>query len=187
MTFTPAPGVGASEPHDGFAWSDGATILAAVLAALIAALIAVIGYTIQRKITRRSERADLYGNAIGAVEAYLEGPYRIRRKTNDPDNWFQLSRALSDAKTSISHHQALLEMHAPADVGAAFADFAVAAIKEVGPPMTAAWSAPPIAAPTDVPLGTGYNRAQSDAKRSILLTAMAEDLKAISKWWRITK
>jgi hypothetical protein len=59
----------------GFTWSEGATIIAAALAASIA----VIGYTVQRKITRRSERADLYGNAIAAVEAYLEGPYRIRR------------------------------------------------------------------------------------------------------------
>lgn len=187
MTPTPAPGIGSSEPFDAFDWSDGATIIAAVLAALIAALIAVIGYTIQRKITRRSERADLYGNAIGAVEAYLEGPYRIRRKTNDPNNWFQLSSALSDAKTAISHHQALLEMHAPADVVTAFEDFAAAAIREAGPQMTAAWSEPPISAPTDVPLGTGYDRSQSDVERSVLVAAMAEDLKAISRWWRITK
>lgn len=187
MTITPAPGVASSEPFDGFNWSDGATIIAAVLAALIAALIAVIGYTIQRKITRRSERADLYGNAIGAVEAYLEGPHRIRRKTNDPNNWFQLSSALSDAKSSISHHQALLEMHAPADVVVAFADFVAAAIREAGPQMTAAWNAPPITDRTDVPLGVGYSRSQSDARREVLVTAMAQDLKAISSWWHITK
>jgi len=166
---------------NGFTWSEGATIIAAALAAVIA----VVGYTIQRKITRRSERADLYGNAIGAVEAYLEGPYRIRRKINDPANWFAISSALSDAKTAISHHQALLEMHAPADVVTAYREFATAAIREAGPQMTAAWGAPPIQAPTDVPLGTGYDRIDSDAKRTAMVAAMAADLKAIGTWWRL--
>jgi hypothetical protein len=165
---------------DGFTWAEGATIIAAVLAAVFA----VIGYTIQRKITRRSERADLYGNATGAVEAYLEGPYRIRRKTADSDNWFAISSALSDAKTAISHHQALLEMHAPAQVFTAYREFASAAIIEAGPQMTAAWGTPPISAPTDVPLGTGYDRSDSDAKRSAMVTAMAADLTAIGSWWR---
>jgi hypothetical protein len=165
----------------GFDWSNGATIIAAFLAAVIA----VVGYSIQRKNTRRSERATLYGNAIGAVEAYVEGAYRIRRKTNDPNNWFALSSALSDAKTAISHHHALLEMHAPVDVTAAYKAFADAAIREAGPQMTAAWGTPPTTQPTDVPLGTGYDRTDSDDKRKTLVAAMATDLKAIGTWWRL--
>lgn len=171
----------------GFGWSDGATIIAAVAAAVIAALIAVIGYSVQRKITRRSERADLYGNAIGAVEAYLEGPYRIRRKINDSSNWFALSSGLSDAKTAMSHHRALLEMHAPDDVTSAYKEFVFAAIGEAGPQMTAAWNANPMTSHRDVPLGTGYDRSVSDAKRADLVAVMAEDLKAISSWWRLDR
>lgn len=166
---------------DGFTWSEGATIIAAALAAVIA----VVGYTVQRKITRRSERADLYGNAIGAVEAYLEGPYRIRRKIKDPANWFAISSALSDAKSAISHHQALLQMHAPPDVAAAYSAFVDAAIAEAGPQMTAAWSAPPVRKATDVPLHTGYGRSNADAKRAAMVAAMAADLNAIGSWWRI--
>lgn len=166
---------------DGFTWSEGATIIAAVLAAIIA----VLGYTIQRKISRRSERADLYGNAIGAVEAYLEGPYRIRRKTSDAGTWFAISSALSDAKTAISQHQALLEMHAPTEVADAFREFANAAIREAGPQMTAAWGTPPIQAPTDVPLGTRYDRTDADAKRTAMVKAMAADLKSVGTWWRL--
>lgn len=168
---------------DGFGWPQGATIIAAS----IAATIAVIGYSIQRKNARRSERATLYGNALGAVEAYLEGPYRIRRKTNDPDNWFALSSSLSDVKTAISHHHALLEMHAPGPVVAAYKNFVSAALREAGPQMTAAWGAPPLAAPTDVPLGTGYARTDSDDKRQLLVEAMADDLKCISTWWRLSR
>lgn len=166
---------------DGFTWSEGATIIAAALAAVIA----VVGYTVQRKITRRSERADLYGNAIAAVEAYLEGPYRIRRKIKDPANWFAISSALSDAKSAISHYQALLQMHAPANVAAAYTAFVDAAIAEAGPQMTTAWSAPPIRRATDVPLRTGYGRSNADDQRAAMVTAMGADLDAIGSWWRI--
>jgi len=182
---TPAPvGIDAGS-HGffyGFGWSQGAVIIAAI----IAASIAVIGYTIQRKIARRSERANLYGNAIGAVEAYLEGPYRIRRKTNDPNNWFALSSALSDTKTAISHHQALLEMHAPVRVVTAFKNFAKAAIREAGPQMTAAWGATIASVPTAVPIGARYERTDSDLTRLELVKAMAADLKVIGTWWRVT-
>lgn len=165
---------------DGFTWSEGATIIAAALAAVIA----VIGYTVQRKITRRSERADLYGNAIGAVEAYLEGPYRIRRKTDDPANWFAISSALSDAKTTISHHQALLQMHTPAEVSTAYDEFAGAAIVEAGSQMTAAWGKSPVLAATDVPLGTGYDRTESNNKRDALVAVMRRDLSQVASWWQ---
>lgn len=179
-------GRAASHHHgifDGFTWAQGATIIAAALAALIA----VVGYTVQRKITRRSERADLYGNAIGAVEAYLEGPYRIRRKIDSPENWFAISSALSDTKTAISHHQALLQMHAPAAVSTAYDRFARAAIVEAGPQMTDAWGTPAIAAAKDVPLGTGYDRTGADTARSTVVTAMAADLNAIGSWWRLRR
>lgn len=166
---------------DGFGWSQGAVIIGAV----VAAIIAVIGYTNQRKIARRSERGDLYGNAIGAVEAYLEGPYRIRRKTKEPDNWFVLSSAMSDIKTAISHHRALLEMHAPVEVVTAFKNFWTAANREAGAQMTAAWGATVASAPTEMPLGTAYPRTDTDSARAQLVKAMATDLKAITTWWRV--
>lgn len=53
--------------------------------------------------------------------------------------------------------------------------------------MTAARGTPPLSAPTDVPLGAGYDRTCSDAKRTILVAAMAADLKAISTWWCVTR
>lgn len=168
---------------DGFTWAQGATIVAAVLAAVIA----VIGYTIQRKISRRAERADLYGNAIASVEAYLEAPYRIRRKIDDPGDWFTISSSISDAKTAMSHQQALLEMHAPQAVATAYKDFASAAIAEAGPQMTDAWSKPVVTAPTQIPLGAGnaYSRVASDAKRTTLVDAMATDLAAVGSWWKV--
>lgn len=195
MTTTPGTllaEVGKAAAHHGhsffagFDWGDGATIIAAVGAALIAAIIAVIGYSIQRKITRRTEQATLYADAIAAVEAYLEAPYRIRRKINDPANWFAISSAISDAKTAMSHQQALLEMHAPEPVVTSYAAFSRAAIVEAGPQMTAAWAEPVVQDPGQIPLGAGnaYPRTSSDAARATLVAAMAADLMATGSWWQ---
>lgn len=167
--------------------SDWTGFAATLLAASLAAVVAVVGYVIQRKVTRRSERADLYANAIGAVETYLEGPYRIRRKTKDPSNWSALSSALSDCKTAVSHHQALLQLHAPKPVSDAYDQFAQAAQREAGPQMTEAWSMPPLKKPREVPLGIGYSRTESNARRADLVTAMSADLDAIGSWWRLLK
>ncbi|KZF04498.1 MAG: hypothetical protein WBD41_00720 [Rhodococcus sp. (in: high G+C Gram-positive bacteria)] len=169
------------------AGTDWSGFAATLLAAALAAVVAVVGYIIQRKIARRSERADLYADALGAVEVYLEGPYRIRRKTKDPNNWSALSSALSDCKTAVSHHQALLRLHAPAAVAVAYDQFVNAAQREAGPKMTEAWSTPPLKRPRDVPLGVGYRRSNSDARRAELVDAMSTDLAAIGSWWRLTR
>lgn len=165
-------------------WSGFAGTL---LAAAIAAVVATVGYIVQRKATRRSEAADLYANAIGAVEAYLEGPYRIRRKTKDAANWSAISSALSDCKTAVSHYQALLQLHAPKAVADAYDEFVDAALREAGPKMTEAWSMPPLKRPRDVPLGAGYSRTESDAKRVELVEAMSTDLDAIGSLWRLRR
>jgi hypothetical protein len=76
----------------------------------------VIGYSRQRRVERRSERATLYGRAIAGVEEYLEAPYRIRRRDDTAEARFVITSAISDTKTAISLHQALLEMHAPSAI-----------------------------------------------------------------------
>lgn len=169
------------------AGTDWSGFAATLFAATLAAVVAVVGYVIQRKIARRSERADLYADALGAVEAYLEGPYRIRRKTKDTNNWSALSSALSDCKTAVSHHQALLQLHAPAAVAAAYDQFVSTAVREAGPKMTEAWSMPPLKNPRDVPLGVGYSRTDSDARRAELVDVMSADLDAIGSWWRLIR
>lgn len=153
---------------DGFTWAQGATIIAAI----IAALIAVIGYSIQRKAARRGERATLYGNALAAVEDYLEGPYRVRRKDGTDATRFVISDALSDVKAKISKNTALLEMHAPPEVVTAYATFVTAAREEAGPQLTDAWAADATDADAEVPLGVPYDRSNSDVSRADLVAAM---------------
>jgi hypothetical protein len=160
----------------GFTWTEGASILAAWGAAAIAAVIAVIGYSRQRRAQRRSERATLYGRAIAAVEEYLEAPYRIRRRDDTTEARFAITSAVSDTKTAISLHQALLEMHAPRAVTGAYARFAAAARHEAGPQMTEAWKTKPTSKDYQVPLGKAYDRTASDAAQAALISVMKADL-----------
>ena len=160
----------------GFTWNEGATIVAAFGAAAIAAIIAVIGYGRQRRAERRAEQASLYGHAIAAVEDYLEGPYRIRRRADATESRFAITSAISNTKTAISLHQALLEMHAPTAVSDAYNAFVAAAQREAGPQMTAAWNPHPTTADEQVPLGKAYDRSASDAARATLIITMRADL-----------
>jgi hypothetical protein len=159
-----------------FTWNEGATIVAAFGAAAIAAVIAVIGYGHQRRAERRAERATLYGHAIAAVEDYLEGPYRIRRRDDTAESRFAITSDFSDTKTAISLHQALVEMHAPNAVSDAYNAFVAAAQREAGPQMTAAWNTHPTTIDEQVPLGKAYDRSASDEARAALILAMKADL-----------
>ena len=161
---------------DGFGWSTAGPIIAAVTAATIAATIAVIGYSRQRRAERRAERANLYAQAIAAVEDYLEAPYRIRRKDGTPTTRHAITSHISDVKSRISLHQALLELHAPTVVPTAYNAFVEAAQEEAGPQMTDAWHAPPTKADAQVPLGVAFDRTNSNTSRSTVLATMKADL-----------
>jgi hypothetical protein len=161
---------------DRFGWSTAGPIIAAVTAATIAATIAVVGYTRQRRAERRAERANLYAQAIAAVEDYLEAPYRIRRKDGTATTRHAITSHISGVKSRISLHQALLELHAPTAVWTAYDAFVKAAQEEAGPQMTDAWHAPRIKADTQVPLGVGYDRTNSNTTRSTVIAAMKADL-----------
>ena len=161
---------------DGFGWSTAAPIIAAVTAATIAATIAVLGYSRQRRAERRAERANLYAQAIAAVEDYLEAPYRIRRKDGTPATRHAITSHISDVKSRISLHQALLDLHAPTTVSTAYNTFVTAAQQEAGLQMTDAWHAPPTKADAQVPVGVAYDRTNSNTARSAVIAAMKADL-----------
>lgn len=159
-----------------FTWSEGATLLAAVAAALIAALVAVVGYSWQQRAARRDQRATMYAEALRAVEDYLEAPYRIRRRDGSVEARLAITDHISDVQSRISFHTGWLGIHAPQDVGTAYAAFVLAAQQDAGPQMTAAWQAPPTTRDEDVPLGQRYDRAGADRARDRALAAMQADL-----------
>ena len=72
------------------------------------------------KNARRQTLTTLYGDALGAVSGYLEGPYRVLRKDGEASTRFTLTSGISDLKTTIGHHQALMRLHADPVVADAY-------------------------------------------------------------------
>lgn len=158
-------------------WANGSVIAAGIFAALIAACVAVVGYGRQKAAARRDLCAQMFATAVQAVEDYLEGPYRIRRRDGSAEARNVLTRELSDIKSSIEYHQTLLRIHGSAAVADSYETFAAVARTEAGPAMTAAWRERPTKRDRDVPLGAKlFDDARSRAARDRLIAAMREDL-----------
>lgn len=117
-----APGLGP------FHWEHLATIAAGIGAALVAAGVAVWGYRVQQPHARDERRA-----AMRAVEDYLEGPYRIRRRDGSAEQRAQVTTRLSDVKSRINYYRALMDLHAPGAVAQCYDEFARAAQGERAP------------------------------------------------------
>lgn len=173
VTSPPTPTATANQ----FSWDHAATIIAAVGAALIAAVVAVVGYSRQQEAGRRIQHARMYAEALQAVEDYLEGPYRIRRRDGTAVARRQVTEDISRIKSRINFHIAWLTIHAPETVATAYEALVLAAQREAGPQMTAAWRSRPTRHDRDVPLGQPFGRQASDAARAIVLEAMRSDLR----------
>jgi hypothetical protein len=173
--------IAATEPakHAGmgaFTWDDLSTLIAGIGAALVAAVVAVLGYRAQQGHARDERRAAMYAEALRAVEDYLEGPYRIRRRDGSAEQRAQITTWLSDVKSRINYYEALMDLHAPGDVAAFYTDFVKAAQSEAGTQMTDAWNMPPTTEDAQVPLGQAYDRSGSSRARRLVVDAMRSEL-----------
>jgi len=129
---------------------------AVILAALIAALVAVAGYALTQAWARRERRAKAFADALAAVEEYLEGPYRVRRRQGStPEIRAALAGALSDLQARIALHRAWLQVEAPA-VAPAYDDLVSTARAEAGTQMADAWNAPPLTSDAEMNLKVAY-------------------------------
>jgi hypothetical protein len=167
--------------HDlfnGFTWTQGGTILAALIA--ITGVAATIATNAAR--ARRDGLADLYAAALHGVSDYLEGPYRIRRKDGSAERRHAITTTLSDTKSAIDHSQALLRLHARADVADAYDAYYAAAKAEAGQQMHESWKIPAITTDAEVNLNVAYPRDQSDPLLEKVLEVMQADL--AWRWWR---
>lgn len=154
-------------------WS---TIATGVFAALVAASVAVVGYARQQRAARQAQRTTVYAQALQAVEDYMEGPYRIRRRDGSAATRQLLTESLSDVKSRINFHQSWLSLHASKDLADAYTAFVQAAQREAGAQMTSAWRAAPTRKDRDVPLGVPYKRQASDLAKGEVLDLMRRDL-----------
>lgn len=145
-------------------------------AATIAATIAVRAYRRQHDEARRQRRAEFYANAVQAVEDYMEGPYRIRRRDGTASARREITQQLSDVKSRINFYLTWMDIEADDEVRAAYAAYYRTAMSEAGPQMTAAWNRSPTTQDASVPIGAALPRVRTDAARADLTIALRQDL-----------
>ena len=161
-----------------FSWAQVAPLLAALIAAAGVALTLLVNAA----RARRETLATLYGDALGAVAEYLEGPYRILRKDGEASTRFAITSKLSDVKTAIDHHQALLRLHADPLVADAYDLYVNTAKAEAGQQMHDAWNAPAVTTDAGVNLNVALAREQSNAKRDLVVEMMQAHLRR--RWYK---
>jgi hypothetical protein len=105
--------------------------MATIIAALIAALVATFGYMVAARAKLLEGRRNTYAEALAAVYAYQELPYRIRRR---PDSSAatrgELGKAISEVQRDLDFHTSLIRLDSP-QLGDAY-DALVQASRENG-------------------------------------------------------
>lgn len=175
-----AKGAATSSGLGAFTWAQ----VVVLAASLLAAGGVILTLLVNAASARRQALTTLYGDALGAVAEYLEGPYRILRKTGEASVRFGISDKLSDTKTAIDHHQALMRLHADPTVADAYDLFVNVAKSEVGKQMHDAWDAPAITTDSGMNLNVALPRVASDTKRALVVEVMQAHLRR--RWWSNT-
>ncbi|WP_300390042.1 hypothetical protein [uncultured Nocardioides sp.] len=170
---------------DNFTWDHGATVLAAAIGALITVGLAVWTYLVTQAAARRDRQAAVYAEALRAVEDYLEGPYRIRRRDGSAEQRAAVTTWLSDVKSRHNYYQGLIRLHASARVADAYDGFVAAAIADAGPQMTHAWRRAPTRRDREVPLGSGYDRSRADVAKAAVIVEMERSLAPRWRRWAV--
>lgn len=139
-------------------WDGIATIIAAVLAVVIA----LIGFSVQQRAARKERLAEIYSEALRAVEDYLEAPYLVRRRDGSAAARQVITTYVSGIQSRLSYYRTLLDIHAHPEVSDAYGTLVSAARSEAGTAMRKAWSERPTLLDRGVSVSSRLDRRRSD-------------------------
>lgn len=124
-----------------------------VVAAGTAVITALVTMVVTRANAAASLRRDRYAQAVQSLVAWVEFPYRVRRRTDDsPETLSTLASLAHDLQERLACHQAWIGTEHPAL--ARTYERTLAAINEVvGPAVTEAWGTPPVISAAGMNLG----------------------------------
>lgn len=163
-----------------FNWEAAATMAAGLFAGVITAVGIFIGLLANAAGARRQNRVAVYAEAVGAVSAYREGPYRISRCPNTPELRFTLAEEMSAIQSRIDAHLVLVQMTAPKDVFLAYEAYVDAARNEAGKQMTEQWDKPAVRKRSMMNVRVRFPQPESDEARAELVRLTEKDSKP--KW-----
>jgi hypothetical protein len=137
----------------------GDLLWAAILTGSAPALIALVTYAHQSSQGRQDRRRDLYSGAFRAVMSWVEGYYRVRRRSAADERL--VVAHLHDAWDQIAFYESWLATEAP-ELGCSYRQLVQCVREAVGPLITEAWAADPH--PMDEELPPGEPRPESIRK-----------------------
>lgn len=165
--------IAAEEAHS--SWAQAVVLIAAFIAILGGAITAALTHSLNQRAARRERQARAFAEALGAIEEYVELPYRIRRRRPTEEARHDLTEQISRLQARIAFHQGWLQVQAP-DVAGWYEQLVRTAKQQAGAQMKEAWDRPPATGDAGMNLGGAYPRAEIDRARGRCVAAMRLDL-----------
>lgn len=126
---------------------------AIVAAAAIAALATVLVYAATQRSATRDRKRQLCARAVGDALAWMETPYRIRRRLDDsPSTLRDIATRLHELQEALLMHESWLRVESQ-EVFELYKAFVVAIEEAVRKPIQEAWRTPASPAPQDMNIG----------------------------------
>jgi hypothetical protein len=124
-----------------------------VLPVTVAALTAIVTMWVTRAGVAANQRRDRYAQAVATLVAWIEFPYRIRRRTDDESATLAGLAAIGhDLQEKLALNQAWISTEHP-DMAIAYVKARLDVSEFVGPALREAWQTPPIKRASDMNLG----------------------------------
>lgn len=139
-----------------------ATISAPIVVAAIGLAGIVIGLWINGDRTERQRRRDLHARALGAVHAYAEMPFMIRRRRHEEEHQsgerVRLSERFSDIQAELSTCKVLLAADGDQRISRGYNQLVQTARETAGQEAHDGWKQPAIRADPDMNMRPLFDR-----------------------------
>jgi hypothetical protein len=120
---------------------------------IVAALTAIVTLVVTRVSDAANRRRDRYADAVATLVAWIELPYRVRRRTdNSPEALTALANRGHEMQEKLACHEAWISTE-NSDVAAIYADARKTIGAVVGAALQEAWNGPAITTPGEMNLG----------------------------------
>ena len=131
----------------------GTIVKSVVIPVVVAAFTAIVTLLVTRVSDAVNRRRDRYANAVATLVAWIELPYRVRRRTDDsPETLTALANHGHDLQEQLACHEAWIATE-NSDVAANYAEARRTIGAVVGDALREAWSSPAITTPAEMNLG----------------------------------
>lgn len=154
---------------------------AAGISAGVAATVGLLTLWVAGLRAERARRRELYGAALGAVMAYREFPYAIRRRRQEDEHRsaerVRISETLRDVQRDLSQYTALLQVERVGAVANAYQQLVMKTREVAGGYMKDAWEAPPITSDREMNMQVPLNYSILDGYVQRYLDAIKHDLR----------